>query len=263
MTGKKLLAYTALTVLAMPLMAQKPAETLTYVALHRVKPGKSQAWDDMFVKYFSPLFAKLMAQGVVTGYGLESDMLHQPGTPNSDVWFTMPDYAAFDKVNAAMDKVWAGMSPAEFQLRYEITDPEKHMDYLLRNIVWKTKPVAVGTKPVTSISVYQLQPGKGGDYLKMFEKDEKPVYDKLLAEGVILSYSLDMEEFHSRDSGTRWVVVTVPNLAAFDKVDGAFTALREKATPEERSMRAGQMREIFVPGTHRDYLTESSVYASK
>ncbi len=263
MTGKSLSAFAVMAMLTMPLAAQQPAEQLTYVALYKVKPGKNQAWEDMFKKYFAPMYAKLMAEGTVTGYGMDSDLLHQPGVPNADVWYTMPNYAAYDKVRAALDKVWASMPPAELKSRGELTDPDKHMDYLFRSIVWKSKPLAVGTKPITHVSVTQIQPGKSQDYRKVFEKEEKPIYDKLLAEGVILSYSLDREDIHSKDSGTRWTVITAPNLASLDKVNAAFDALREKATPAERSMRDAQWREMTVPGSHRDFLSEAGVYASK
>jgi hypothetical protein len=263
MIVKTIPAFAALAMLTMPLAAQQPAEQLTYVALYKVKPGKGQAWEDMFKKHFVPMYAKLMAEGTVTGFGMDSDVLHQPGTPNADVWYTMPNYAAFDKVRAALDKVFAGLPAAEAKERFDLTDPEKHMDYLFQSTLWKSKPVALGTKPVTHISIVQAQPGKAQDLRKRFEKESKPVYDKLLADGVILYYSLDLEDIHSRNPGTSWLVVTAPNMAAFDKVNAAFDAQREKQTPAERSISNAQWRELTVPAEHRDYLTEASVYTTK
>ena len=244
------------------LAAQKP-EPLTSVSLYKLKPDKSEAWIGVFKKHFAPMLDKLMTDGDVMAYGVDLDVLHQPGEANTTVWFSTANYAGYEKVLDMIGKTWEKIGAAERQIALSYTDPDKHRDFLLRSVVVNSKTPPAGVKPYTYLSRSQVKPGKSDDFRKLFDKYSKPILDQLIADGTLLYYSLDVEEVHSEDPGVRWVVTVSADLAANDKVSAAFDAARGRMSAAERSILSGEYREVLVPGAHRDFLMHAAVFASK
>jgi hypothetical protein len=244
-------------------LAAQQLEPLTSVSLYKVKPDKADSWNGAFKKHFVPMLDKLMTDGTVIGYGLDMDVLHQPGETNTTVWFTVANFAGYGRVLDMIGKTWEKVGVAERQTLLSYTDPDKHRDFLMRSIVVNSKTPPPGVMPYTHVSRSQVKPGKSEDFRKLFDKYSKPVYDQLIADGTLLYYSLDVEEIHSEDMGMRWVVSVAADLAAADKINAAFDAAREKMSAAERSTIGGEYREVLVPGVHRDFLMHAAVFASK
>lgn len=261
MSRRSVLLFASALVTAATLAAQQP-QPLSVVALFRVKPAKSSEWIAGIKKVYIPVLEKLMADGTVLAYGLDADILHRAGEPNMTAWYTVAGYAGLEKVDKAFEAS-AEKNSAVLQAMADAGDPDKHQDLLVRSVVSNHRPAAKGVLPYTRVSAFKVKPGKGEDFRKGFEKYAKPVYDKLLADGVVNAYSLDMEDQHSDDPAYRWFVVSMPELAAEDKIRAAFEAEEKKLSEEERKKQQQEFMDMMDLSAHRDYLMRAIVFAAK
>jgi hypothetical protein len=98
-------------------------------------------------------------------------------------------------------------------------------DYLTRDLVsgqYHFPPA--GTLPYTRFNFFKVNPGKGGNFRKAWEKDNKPVFDKLVADGVVLGYGFAVEEIRTEGQFTHFVWYDTKDLASMGKVRAAFLA---------------------------------------
>jgi hypothetical protein len=138
-----------------------------------------------------------------------------------------------------------------------------HHDFILRTWEASHKGIPAGAQPVEDIDSVRVKPGRGRDFLTMFRNFDKPVYEKLVTDGVIYAYELDSEAVHTLEPGLIWVIVSMPSLGAKDKVNAAFDAA-EKALPEgQRDIMNKEYEGVTVPGSHRDSLSTSVVFRVK
>ena len=91
-----------------------------------------------------------------------------------------------------------------------------------------------GTLPFTRYSFVKVKPGKGPEYRKAWEKYNKPIFDKLAADGTILAFGLAVEEVRTDGDFTHYTWIATKDLASQDKVRAAFLGDREKRSPEEQ-----------------------------
>jgi len=89
----------------------------------------------------------------------------------------------------------------------EAADVSKTRDYITRDLVFVTGTGAppAGVLPWTRYNYVKVKPGKGGDYRKVWEKYNKPVLDKLVADGTVLAYGLAVEEVRTDGDFTHFV----------------------------------------------------------
>jgi hypothetical protein len=72
-----------------------------------------------------------------------------------------------------------------------LADMTTHHDFILRTWEASHKGTPAGAQPVEDIDSVRVKPGRGRDFLTMFRNFDKPVYEKLVADGVIYAYELD------------------------------------------------------------------------
>lgn len=240
--------------------AQAP-KPLTSVALWKVAPDKV----DAFVakgKTIAPVLDKLMASGVVTAYGIDTDLLHVPGATNVAFWMDVPNFAALGQLQKAIEE-FGKTNAATMQEIRAMSDAASHQDLVVRTLEGKTKPAPAGSMPIGDFDMMSIKPGRMGDYLELFRKYEKPVLEKLVDDGVIYGYSLNAEAVHTMKPGMVWIIVTMADLGGKDKVNAAFREASQKATEAERNLVAKMYEEVIEPGSHRDSLSVSVVYKAK
>ena len=238
--------------MAAGLAAQDAPVTYTSVALFDVPLTKQSAFLERS-KAFVPVLDKLFQDGVITGYGADADLFHNAGMPNVALWYDAPDYASVGKAEAAIGEA-AEKDPSVFGDLMSMSAPEKHQDLLIRNLIHASKPGS-GGMPVSAFDQIRVKPGQMEEYLKRFRQFDKPVYDKLLADGVILGYSLCTEALHTSKPGLTWTIVTMPDLGAMDKVRHAFEAARKQSAQNGDA--------VVEPDSHRDSLSMSVLYRQK
>lgn len=231
---------------------QSHPEPLTFWYEYVVNPGKEDDFLDLIKTVGQPVRDKLMAEGVINAWGVEVPLLRQPGAATHVIWYEVPDWAGIEKVDGAMRAQIAKLSagdesksssarkapkPASVLDRLrEDTDATKTHDYLTRDLAINgTSSWPAGVMPYTRYSYVKVRSGKGSDYRAAWEKYNKPILEKLLAEGAILGYGLSVEEVRTDGDFTHFTWIEVKDLAGFEKLRSAFNADREHRSEEERN----------------------------
>jgi hypothetical protein len=256
----RLFAATTLLLAATTLSAQQ-YKFLTSVAAFKVTPGKEGAFIEKGTA-FGPVLDQLMASGTVLSYGMDVDVLHVPGETNVAFWVSVPNYDALEKEESAIQE-FIQANPGVMQELVSMTDPAAHHDLIIRTREESHKSVPPGSKPMEDFDEVRVKPGRVQEFMGLFRKYDKPVLDKLVADGVIYAYELDSEAVHTMEPGLMWTIVTMPDLGTKDKVAAAFEEADKNMPEAERNMIEKLYLDVVVPGSHRDSLSRSVVFKLK
>jgi len=168
---------------------------------------------------------KLMADGTIIGYGFFKQIIHQEGGPTHGEWWSATSIANLMK---ALNVLTAQTGPA-FETQAKIFSASKHFDLLLvthhdasRSGAFENAYLRVGT--------YKSKPGESEAAEKAAKAYIVPVLEKLFADGVLLSYSIDHESIHTDDPATFDIAVIAKDAAGLDKFYDAIEA-NAKANP--------------------------------
>lgn len=101
------------------------------VSYWNVKPGHMRDVQDLEKNNVVPVLEKLLADGAVTSYGMETEDFHSAQLGRVDFYITVSDAAAMDKVDKAMDELFE-KNPALGDAFRSMTESEGHRDYLMR-----------------------------------------------------------------------------------------------------------------------------------
>ena len=257
---------------------QQPQPTpgpLTFYYDYVVNPGKEGDLMQLVNTVGAPVRDKLLAEGVVLAWGLETAVLRYPGGTTHSIWFTVANWEGVEKVLNGMEAQIAKLAAEEAkanetrrikqkttaELTREVFDMSKTRDWLVRDLVaGYGPPPAAGVLPFTRYNFIKVKPGKGGDYRRAWEKYNKPAYDKLVADGVVLAYGLAAEEVKTEGDFTHFVWVATANMAAADKVGPAFTADRARRSEEERNAISDLFLSLTEPDKARSLVTRSRIF---
>jgi hypothetical protein len=226
-------------------------QPLTFWYEYTVNPGKEDEFMELVKTVGQPVRDKLMADGIVMAWGVETPLLRVPGNATHVIWYAVSDYSGVDKVDSAMraqivklndeaaksGTTKKGQKPAASVTARlgEVADMSKVHDYLTRDLVIGFSPSsAAGSLPFVRYNFAKVKPGKGSDYRKAWEKYNKPIFEKLAADGVVLAYGLSVEDIRTDGDFTHYVWYAVKDLASFDKVRAAFLADRDRRSQEEQ-----------------------------
>lgn len=95
------------------------------------KPGHSAEFNDLVAKYRKPSLDAGVANGTISGYSLEQDLIHTEAPGTYDLIVTVPNAAALDKFYAEIDALHTAQPL--FGAAYDATvDASAHRDHLLR-----------------------------------------------------------------------------------------------------------------------------------
>jgi hypothetical protein len=256
---------------------QAKPQPLIFWYVYTIQPGKEDEFLDLVKTVGQPVRDKLMADGVVQAWGVQASMLRVPGEGTHWIWYVVADWSGIEKVDAAMRAQIAkfsstdsmapagkkGQKPAgsvSDRLR-EIADMSKTHDYVTRELVSnESSATPAGVLPYTRYGFVKVKPGKGGDYRKAWEKYNKPVFDKLIADGVVLGYGLDVEEVRTSGEFTHFTWVDTKDLAGMDKLRTAFIADREHRTQEEQDAIANLFGSLLDADASRASVARSLIF---
>ena len=256
---------------------QAKPQPLTFWYVYTVNPGKEDDFMDLIKTVGQPVRDKLMADGVVLAWGFQTSMLRVPGSGTHWIWYAVNDWSGIEKVDGAMRAQIAkfssndstgstakkGQKPVASvsdRLR-EIADMSKTHDYITRGLVSNESPTTpAGVLPYTRYGFVKVRPGKAADYRKAWEKYNKPVYDKLLADGAILGYGLEVEEVRTSGEFTHFTWVDTADLAAMEKLRNAFLADRDHRTQEEQDSIANLFNGLLDEDASRAEIARSLTF---
>jgi hypothetical protein len=231
--------------------SQPQMQPLTFWYGYTINPGKEDEFLDLVKTVGQPVRDKLMADGVVLAWGVQVSLLRVPGNSTHFIWYAVADYAGVEKVDSNMRAQIAklndeasksgvakkGQKPTTSVTARlgEVADMSKVHDFLTRDLViGLSSSVPAGVLPYSRYNFFKVKPGKGADFRKAWEKYNKPIFDKLLADGIVLAYGLAVEEIRTDGDFTHFVWYDAKDLASFDKVRAAFVADRDRRSQEEQ-----------------------------
>ena len=142
-----------------------------------------------------------------------------------------------------------------------VFDGSKTRDWLTRDIVANFgPPPKAGVLPFTRYNFNKVKPGKGADYRRTWEKYNKPVFDKLVADGVVLAFGLAAEEVKTDGDWTHFVWIATATMADADKIGPAFAADRARRSEKERNEITEAFLEVTEPDKARSMITRSRIF---
>ncbi len=102
------------------------------VSVQKIHPGKEQEYQELWDKYNKPVMEQLYKDGVVTAYGIDTELIHTGDPGVRTFWQVVPDAEALDKVEAAFEAARQKRSPEERKgigLAFAaLRDPAAHRD---------------------------------------------------------------------------------------------------------------------------------------
>jgi len=242
-----LLALAAVTTLRAQNDKEKPA-IYTYISqwtVPRAQWGEFLKSDDDE----KSLLDKLVADGTIIGYGSFVNLIHQEGEPTHGSWLTATSEGHLAK---ALEAEWA---------RPGLTNPalaaSRHWDYVLQSRIYNSRSGS-WSGGYLSGSEWYVQPGAMRDFNEVEKNTFVPVFEKLLADGVVTSYGMDTEDFHTQKIGLAVFHFTVPDADGLDKVDKALDEAFDKSPTIGPAFRSLVERE-----GHRDFLDRVRVMTNK
>jgi hypothetical protein len=189
-----------------------------------------------------PVLEKLSADGTLVNWGIFEYIVHQPDAPTHGIWWSAGSYAAMEKARLELLPTAANSTA--------LTQATGHSDFFFNTVAGNTK--SASGSGYLSVSIQLTKPGKGREFLQLWEKNNKPILDDLVAKGTVSAYAVHAQDVHTGNPGLRWIVTIVPTAAADDQVGAAFDAVSEKLTPQERQTRELMMDNVIERTAHRD-----------
>jgi hypothetical protein len=250
---------------------QQSPQPLTFWSGYAVKPGKEEDFLNLVKTVGAPVRDKLMADGVIFAWGVEASVLRGHDAATHTIWYSVADWASVEKVQAAMAAQYAkiaaddakapkGQKSTMDRIR-DAVDVEKTKDFLTRDLVFAAGTnMPAGLLPYTRYNFTKVKPGKASDYRAAWDKYNKPVLDKLLADGTILAYGLAVEELKTTGDITHFTWYAMKDLAGMDKVRSAFIADRDRRSAEERDAITHAFTSVTDPDASRAEMDHSIIF---
>jgi hypothetical protein len=197
-----------------------------------------------------PLMDKLISDGTLTGYGAFTNLIHQEGEPTHGTWLTATSEGNLLK---ALEAVYAqpGTTTSPVQ------SASKHWDYMLVGRVYNQRP-GKSESGYLAGDQWDVKPGEMRAYNDLVKSALVPAFEKLLADGVVTSYGMDTEDFHTQKLGRVTFYFTTPDASAFDKASKAFDEAFEKSPALGSALQSMVDRE-----GHRDFLDRLRYMSNK
>jgi hypothetical protein len=228
--------------------------------MFKVTPDKMSGFMEV-MKLFPPTLDKLLDAGTIQAYGVDSDLFHGEG-PNVEFWISAADFAGIGAAEKAVQSVISS-NPEKFKTAWGLTNFADHRDLLVRSLESNHGKVPAGALPVSDFDMQKVKPGHSAVALMLFRHHEKPVLDKLVADGTIYGYSFDVEALHTSAPGTVWMIVALPDLGAKGKVRAAFNAAWQKMPEADREAMEKVYEDTFDRSAHRDFVSQAVIYKQK
>jgi len=195
----------------------------------------------------------MMQEGIVFDYGSYVTIIKEDNGVTNGYWFEIPNHAGLEKVLGELAKL-----PAS---RFANSATGQH-DLLLRTELRQGK-ASSGTDGYLYFNSTLIQPGKKEQWRKWWDKYQKPMYDRFLADGLVNMYEIDSGEMHTMDPNMAYLVYVAPTAAALDAINDAFIKRGKSLSRDDAEEMANGLEAVVVAGSHRDYFARASMYSNK
>ncbi len=259
--------------------SQTPTEQrlqpVSYVAEWQVKRGMEQAYVDLIDEIYTPVFSRLMSgeEPVIMGWGVRETFLHHPDGPTHTMWYTVPDMAAIDKINAALDaaneveSVEASASglpqPTKLGQRIEaIANTATHRDVLYRHLVYERSETPAAPNALPNLWVFRVKAlaGKEAEYKKLWEKYYQPIFSGWVADGTARAYGLAVQAARVTHEFTHVTWLSFADYASYQKAYEEFTAHQATLDEEQSKRQTAEFLAVTDPEATRTSVWESRIH---
>jgi hypothetical protein len=225
--------------------AKEKAPMYTYVSFWNIPRAQ---WGEMAKADAGnqKILEKAVAAGTLVGYGNDVNLVHQPDGDTHDDWWQATSMAGVLNV---LDQFYKSGSASQGVL----TSATKHWDSIFVSRHYNFH--SGSWKDVYSYgSSYKLKANAPDDAVETLSKNViAPLLEKMLADGTIHEYEIDVQAVHTDPPGTFWIFYLAANAESIDKVNAA---IREslKANP----LIGPSFNSMTDFSDHRDYLARTS-----
>lgn len=107
-------------------------------------------------------------------------------------------------------------------------------------------------RPITVASFFKVLPGKGDTVMELFKKYDKPVLDKLMAEGTITGWGVGRPWVHTNGAWNLLFWIDALDMGSHEKVDQAFEAAEKGRSATENKKIEESFYAAVAMDAHRD-----------
>jgi len=248
-------ALVALALVAAPVFAEEGNPSYLWVTCIKAKPGQSDAVTREMMKEDAKLFDPLVESGAAWEWGIAMPVFHDGGDACSHLeWVVFNGWAGADafmkKFMELRQSEGAEAGKAMAERWAAITEPGSHADFITRGVhMGAGKPQRAA---YIHLSYHKAKPGRYGALEDQYKKYVAPVFDKMVADGTVISYGLETPEVHR---GEGWDFMTwwkSDSLARRDAMDAAFDAAEAARSEDERKARRESAQENMDWSGHSD-----------
>ena len=248
------------TLVAMPQVARAADDedktTYTRVELWQVERTNWDEFAEMFKNNDQPILEKLMADGAITEWGFDSQMLHAPDGYTHGVWYSAESLGALTKAGEAYDAAWRAMDKEstgalDDDFASMIT---KHRDYVIDTENMRSAAVTLDGGYYHSSSVL-VQRSQHRAFHSYWKNRQKPVFEALFEKGVVVAYGLSTESITTENPMLHWWWYVVRDADGLDAVDATFDASWDAIDEEGRRERWAGIMVTIDPDSYNEEMT--------
>ncbi len=187
---------------------------------------------------------KAMADGTLVGYGNDVNLVHTPDGETHDDWWSSMSMAGLIKV---LDQLLGNSTSPVLE------SATKHWDgvYVSHYYNWKSGAYTGG---YVVEAMYQLKADAPDDAVETLSKNlVAPLMEKLLANGTILEYEIDLEAVHTDAPGMFAIVYIAPQPEGVDAVHAAIVQAMK-----DNPLGGPAFGSMIDYSAHRDYLLKGN-----
>jgi hypothetical protein len=165
------------------------------------------------------ILAAALADGTLVGYGDTENQVHSVEGFTHNNWWQANSIAGLMKVLGALDKGGGSSSPL-------VVSSTRHWDqiYISSFYNWKAGSWK-GAYGYTGTSKLKPDAPAAGDAVRALSSFYVPVFEKMLADGIIVEYEIDREMIHTTDArGQIHFSFVMPSAEGLDKFQAALGA---------------------------------------
>jgi len=163
------------------------------------------------------ILAPALADGTLVGYGDDENQVHSAEGFTHDNWWQANSIAGLMKVLEALHKVGGSSSPL-------LVSSTKHWDQIYISSFYNWKP-GTWKGAYGYAGTYKLKPDApdADDAVRTLSSFYVPVFEKMLADGIIVEYEIDREMIHTTDARAQiHFSLVVPNAEGLDRFRDAL-----------------------------------------
>jgi hypothetical protein len=217
-------------VIALSAFAQQPPAPpqLTWIRYYEAQPGKGEDFTKLLAGESKDIFAPLIADKKIVGWGIAVPMSHTAESWTHVVYIALADWSAVEAMSQAFEAADAKSTPAELKKLDDAfmatLKPGSIRDVVIRHL--SQGPPSNMTKPkYIGVDTYVIKQGRFEDAAGLFNEWAKPVFGGIAANGKLGPWGLSMQDMVTTPGWTHMVWYFMNDLTALDEAGAAQMAL--------------------------------------